>query len=227
MHAHATPRPPWTHVETWVFDLDNTLYPPSARLFEQIDARMTGFIMRELGFGREAADRLRRDYWRRHGTTLRGLMVHHGTDPERFLAEVHAIDVSALGPDPALAAALARLPGRKIVHTNGSRAHAERVLAARGLGGLFEAIFAIEDKDYTPKPQPPAYRRLAAASGLEPSRAAMIEDDARNLVVPKALGMTTIWLCHGEPGETPDAAPTPAWVDRRITALTPFLEDLA
>lgn len=227
MTAHATPRPPWTHVETWVFDLDNTLYPPSARLFEQIDARMTGFIMRELGLGREAADRLRRDYWRAHGTTLRGLMAHHGTEPGRFLAEVHAIDLSALGPDPALAAALARLPGRKLVHTNGARAHAERVLAARGLGAAFEAIFAIEDKDYVPKPEPEAYRRLAAAAGLDPARAAMIEDDARNLEVPKALGMATVWLSHGPQEAAPDAAHTPAWVDRRITALTQFLEELA
>ncbi|HUF86452.1 MAG TPA: pyrimidine 5'-nucleotidase [Thermohalobaculum sp.] len=209
------------HVETWVFDLDNTLYEPCAGLFAQIDARMTGFIMRELGLAREVADRLRRDYWRRHGTTLRGLMAHHGTDPGRFLAEVHDIDLSALGPGPALAAALARLPGRKVIHTNGARVHAERVLAARGLAAQFDAIYAIEDKNYVPKPQRAAYDAILRRSGLDPARAAMIEDDARNLEVPKVLGMATVWLCHGRPG------PAPAWVDHRAPALTGFLAGLA
>lgn len=211
---------PWRQVETWVFDLDNTLYPPSARLFEQIDARMTGFIMRELGMAREAADRLRRDYWQAHGTTLRGLMAHHGTDPVRFLAEVHAIDLSALAPDPALAAALDRLPGRKLVHTNAARAHAGRVLAALGLAGRFDAIYAIEDKDYVPKPERAAYDAILARSGIDPARAAMIEDDARNLEVPKALGMATVWLCHASP------EPMPGWVDHRAPTLPGFLAAL-
>lgn len=208
------------HVETWIFDLDNTLYEPSARLFDQIDARMTDFIMRELGLDRAAADRLRRDYWRAHGTTLRGLMAHHGTDPARFLAEVHAIDLSALAPDAALAAGIARLPGRKLVHTNGARAHAERVLAARGLAAGFDAVYAIEDKAYVPKPERAAYDAVLARSGIDPARAAMVEDDPRNLAVPKALGMATVWLCHGRP------EPTPAWVDHRTPALSAFLDGL-
>jgi len=118
--------PNLSHVETWIFDLDNTLYHPSARLFEQINARMTGFIMRELGLGRAAADGLRRTYWQRYGTTLGGLIDGHGIDPARFLDEVHAIDLSALRPDAALAAAIGRLPGTRIVHTNGARAHDQR-----------------------------------------------------------------------------------------------------
>ena len=212
---------PWREVETWIFDLDNTLYEPSARLFDQIDQRMTAFIMRELGLAREAADRLRRDYWRQHGTTLRGLMAHHGTDPAHFLAEVHEIDLSGLAPDPVLTAGLGRLPGRKVIHTNGARAHAERVLEARGLGDHFEAIYAIEDKDYVPKPQRAAYDAILRRSGIAPARAAMVEDDARNLEVPKALGMATVWVCHGRPG------PTPAWVDHRAPALAGFLGGLA
>ena len=217
MTRHATPPLGPAHVETWVFDLDNTLYEPSARLFDQIDARMTAFIMRELGLARAEADRLRRDYWRRHGTTLRGLMAHHATDPAHFLAEVHAIDLSALRPDPALAAALARLPGRRIVHTNAARAHAERVLAARGLASLFEAVYAIEDKAYVPKPERAAYERIVERARLDPACAAMIEDDPRNLAVPKALGMTTVWICHGRPD------PAPAWVDHRAPDLAAFL----
>jgi len=215
MHANLS------HVETWIFDLDNTLYHPSARLFDQINARMTGFIMRELGIPRAAADDLRRTYWQRHGTTLRGLIDGHGIDPARFLDEVHAIDLSALMPDADLAAATRRLPGARIVHTNGARAHAARVLAARGLEGLFDAVYAIEDKDLVPKPQPDAYHRIIRLSGLDPARAAMIEDDARNLEVPKALGMATVWLCHRA------GARAPAFVDRRITRVSRFLQELA
>jgi putative hydrolase of the HAD superfamily len=212
-------RPNLSHVETWIFDLDNTLYHPSARLFDQINARMTGFIMRELGIPRAAADELRRGSWQRHGTTLRGLIDGHGIDPAQFLDEVHAIDLSALKPDAGLAAAIRRLPGARIVHTNGARAHAARVLEARGLEGVFDAVYAIEDKDLVAKPQPDAYRRIIRLSGLDPARAAMIEDDVRNLEVPKALGMATIWLCHRI------GAKAPAFVDRRITRLTPFLQE--
>ena len=211
----------FNHVETWIFDLDNTLYHPSARLFDQINARMTGFIMRELGVSRAEADDLRRTYWQRHGTTLRGLIDSHGVDPARFLDEVHDIDLSTLRPDAGLAAAIRRLPGTRIVHTNGARAHAARVLAARGLERLFDAVYAIEDKDLVAKPQPDAYHRVIRLSGLDPARAAMIEDEVRNLEVPKALGMATIWLCHQA------GARAPAFVDHRITRLSRFLQELA
>ena len=213
--------PNLTGVETWIFDLDNTLYHPSARLFDQINLRMTGFIMRELGVSRTEANELRRVYWQSHGTTLRGLIDNHGIDPARFLDEAHDIDLSALKPDADLATAIRRLPGARIVHTNGARAHASRVLAARGLEGLFDAVYAIEDKALVPKPKPDAYRCIIRLSGLDPARAAMIEDDVRNLEVPKAFGMVTIWLCH-QTGST-----APAFVDHRITGLTPFLQEFA
>ncbi|HSF94446.1 MAG TPA: pyrimidine 5'-nucleotidase [Thermohalobaculum sp.] len=207
------------HVETWIFDLDNTLYHPSARLFDQINAKMTGFIMRELGVGRAEADRLRQGYWQRHGTTLRGLIEEHRVDAVRFLDEVHEIDLAALAPDADLAEALRRLPGRKIVHTNGARSHAARVLAARGLTGHFDAVYAIEDKALVPKPQRDAYDRIVRLDGFDPARAAMIEDDARNLEVPKALGMATVWVSHR------NGAKAPGWVDRRISRLTTFLRE--
>jgi putative hydrolase of the HAD superfamily len=207
-------------IDTWIFDLDNTLYHPSARLFDQINARMTEFIMRELGTTRIEADRMRRVYWERHGTTLAGLMAEHGVDAARFLDEVHAIDLSALTPDHGLARAIRRLPGRKLVHTNGSRSHAARVLAARGLDAAFDAVYAIEDKDLVPKPAPAAFGRVVDLAAIEPARAAMIEDDARNLETPKALGMATVWLCHVA------GARAPAWVDRRITRLRAFLDRL-
>ena len=152
---------------------------------------------------------------------LRGLIENHGIDPARLLDEVHAIDLSALKPDAGLAAAIRRLPGARIVHTNGARAHAARVLAARGLEGVFDAVYAIEDNGLVAKPQPEAYRRVIRLSGLDPARAAMIEDEVRNLEVPKALGMATIWLCHRA------GARAPAFVDHRITRLIRFLQELA
>ena len=164
------------------------------------------------------ANRLRSEYWHHYGTTLRGLIERHRVDPGRFLAAAHAIDYGALRADPRLHRAIAGLKGRKIVHTNGSRAHASAVLAARGLVGAFDAVFAIEDKALVPKPQPKAYAAVHRLAGLEPRRSAMVEDDARNLEVPKTLGMATVWLCHA------DGAPTPAHVDRRIARLTEFLE---
>ena len=186
------PSDPFKHVDTWVFDLDNTLYHPRVRLFEQIDQKMTDFVMRVTGTDRTESDRLRRTYWQHYGTTLAGLMAHHGTDPEPYLVEVHDIDFSVLAPDPALRAAIARLRGRRIVYTNGSAPYAQRVIAARGLDGLFDAVYGVEHAAYVPKPQPQAFAKVFAADGLDPGRAAMFEDDPRNLKVPHELGMRTV-----------------------------------
>ncbi len=186
------PRALFAHVDTWVFDLDNTLYPPTIRLFDQIEARMAAYLMRTLGVDMDAAQALRADYWRNHGTTLAGLMEEHGIDPEPYLAEVHDIDLSAVPPAPALCTAIGRLPGRKIVYTNGSREHARRVTAACGLEGCFEALYGFEDARYVPKPRAAAYAAVFALDGLAPERAAMFEDDHRNLEIPHGLGMRTV-----------------------------------
>ncbi|MBB05435.1 pyrimidine 5'-nucleotidase [Pseudooceanicola sp.] len=182
----------FNHVTTWVFDLDNTLYPPSMRLFDQIEARMTDWVMRTLGVDRSEADRLRILYWRDHGTTLAGLMRNHGVDPGPYLTEVHDIDFTVLSADPALADGIAALPGRKIIYTNGCAPYAERVTEARGLGGLFDAIYGVEHADYLPKPEAGAFDLVFALDKLDPARAAMFEDDPRNLAAPHALGMRTI-----------------------------------
>jgi putative hydrolase of the HAD superfamily len=182
----------FTHVRTWVFDLDNTLYPPSARLFDLIDRRMTAWIVEALGVDAGAADQMRADYWRRYGTTLAGLMAEHGVDPEPYLVEVHDIPLDRLAPDPSLAARIRDLPGRRIVYTNGSAPYAERVLAARGLSGLFDAVYGVEHAGYRPKPDRDAFDAIFARDGLEPRAAAMFEDDPRNLAVPHALGLRTV-----------------------------------
>lgn len=209
--------PTFARVESWIFDLDNTLYPPSARLFEQINLRMTDFIERELEVSRAAADEIRARYWRHYGITLKGLIDHHGIDADAFLAEVHDIDLAALSSAPELAEAIRILPGGKIIHTNGPRIHAEAVLKARGLTGLFDAVYTIEDKAFVAKPRVRAYEIVVEQAGIAPDRAAMIEDDVRNLVVPKAMGMATVWIDHGRGG------PTPPHVDMRIERLETVL----
>ena len=186
------PRQLFAHVETWVFDLDNTLYPASIRLFDQIEARMGAYIVRTLGLSPEAAAGLRARYWQAYGTTLAGLMREHGVDPEPYLAEVHDIDLSAVPASPVLTAAIGRLPGRKIVFTNGSREHARRVTRAVGLDGCFDALYGFEDAAYVPKPEAAAFGTVFALDRLVPARAAMFEDDHRNLAVPHGLGMRTV-----------------------------------
>lgn len=189
---------PFNHIRTWVFDLDNTLYPPSARLFDQIEQRMTAYVMRTLGVDRAEASRLRQHYWQCHGTTLAGLIREHGIDPDPYLVDVHDISFVALMPDPALRAAIAGLPGRRIVYTNGSAPYAERVIAARGLSGIFDAVYGVEHAGYLPKPERAAFETVFATDGLDPAQAAMFEDDARNLAAPFAMGMRTI-LVAGTP----------------------------
>ncbi|WP_417587946.1 pyrimidine 5'-nucleotidase [Pararhodobacter oceanensis] len=180
------------HVDTWVFDLDNTLYPPHMRLFDQIERKMVDYVIRTTGVDYAQAHHLRRSYWAEYGTTLAGLMAHHGVDPVPYLVEVHDIDFSVLDPDPELRAAITRLQGRRIVYTNGSAPYAERVLEARGLSGLFDAVYGVEDADYHPKPRAEAFDKVFTRDGLKTQTAAMFEDDPRNLKVPHDLGMRTV-----------------------------------
>ncbi|MGB8622607.1 MAG: pyrimidine 5'-nucleotidase [Paracoccaceae bacterium] len=182
----------FTHVTGWVFDLDNTLYPPEARLFDQIEARMTAYVMEALRVERAEANRLRRSYFAQYGTTLAGLMEVHGIDPAPYLVAVHEIDLSGLSPDRELRARIAALPGRRIVYTNGSAPYAERVLEARGLSDAFDAVYGVEDAGFRPKPEREAFEAVFAADGLTPRNAAMFEDDPRNLAAPHAMGMRTV-----------------------------------
>lgn len=186
------PKQHFTHVETWVFDLDNTLYPPAARLFDQIEVRMTQYVMDALGVDRAEADRLRGHYWKTHGTTLAGLMREHGVDPGPYLTHVHEIDLSHLEADADLAARIRALPGRKIVYTNGCAPYAERVVDKRGLGGIFDAVYGVEHAGFRPKPEREAFDAIFAQDGVAPDRAAMFEDDPRNLAAPHEMGMRTV-----------------------------------
>jgi putative hydrolase of the HAD superfamily len=158
--------------------------------------------MQSLGVPREEADRLRADYWRLYGTTLAGLMHEHGLDPVPYLEDVHDIALDHLAPDPVLAAAIAALPGRRVVYTNGSAPYAARVLDARGLAGVFDAVFGVEHAGFRPKPERQAFETVFASAGINAARSAMFEDDPRNLAAPHAMGMRTV---HVAP--TPEPAP--------------------
>jgi putative hydrolase of the HAD superfamily len=179
-------------VETWVFDLDNTLYPHHLNLWQQVDGRIRDYIVDFLKVTHDEAFRVQKDYYRRYGTTMRGLMEEHGLDPEKFLEVVHQIDHSPLTPNPALGAAIAALPGRKLILTNGTRAHAETVMRRLEIAEHFEDVFDIAAAKLEPKPRPQVYQRFLARHGVDPRRAAIFEDLARNLEVPHALGMTTV-----------------------------------
>lgn len=207
----------FTHVDTWVFDLDNTLYPPEARLFDQIERLMAGYVMRELKVDEATAHRMRREYWKTHGTTLAGLMREHDVDPLPFLDEVHQLDLSGLQAAPELRAAITALPGRKVIYTNGSRDHGHKVSEARGLAGVFDAIYGVEDADFVPKPDHAAFDMVFKADNLSPTSAAMFEDDIRNLAVPHGLGMKTVLVGPPE---------TAAHVQHQTEDLAVFLAKL-
>jgi putative hydrolase of the HAD superfamily len=192
---------PLAQIETWIFDLDNTLYPGTCKLYAEVEQRMGAFIMEELKLDHHGAHELRRRFLDRHGTTLKGLMIEYDMAPERFLDYVHEIDLSSVEEDLELGEAIAALPGRKLIFTNGTKRHAERVLGRLGLGSHFAAIHDIIACGYTPKPDPAAYAAFVNQYEIDPTRAAMIEDMARNLPPAAALGMTTIWVKGGPHSE--------------------------
>src|SRR5713101_3169939 len=187
-------RCPLGEIETWIFDLDNTLYPASCRLFDQVQQRMNEFICERLSVSPDEAAELRRTYFREHGTTMSGLMAVNRIDPHDFLAFVHDVDLACVPADPALAAALRRLQGRKIVHTNGSVRHAERLLDHLGLSDAFSGIVDIVAADFDPKPSLAGYQLLLRRHAVDAARALMVEDMAKNLAPAAQLGMTTAWL---------------------------------
>jgi putative hydrolase of the HAD superfamily len=218
------PHPLLSRIDTWIFDLDNTLYPPSAGLFDLIDERMGAFIGRLLGCDPVEARRVQKQYFHDHGTTMAGLMHHHGVEAEDFLTDVHDIALDRIGPCDRLAAHIAALPGRRIIFTNADADYAARVLSARGLDGLFDDICDIRATGYIPKPQHQAYERLIADYGVTASTSLFAEDMARNLTPAKALGMTTLWLDNGAESGHRDRQDHA--IDYRSHDLTDWLDSL-
>ena len=213
-------------IETWVFDLDNTLYHPSAHdLFPAMDERMNAFIADLLDCDVEAANRYRRQWFERHGTTLRGLIEEHGVEPAAFLEFVHDLDLSGLALNARLDRALAALPGRKVIFTNATETHAVRVTERLGIRHHFEAVFDVVAADYLPKPNARAYARFMERHGIAPASAAMFEDTARNLEPARQLGMTTVWVETERPNARP--APDADYIDFGTDDLVGWLEAVA
>lgn len=188
----------FSHVDTWVFDLDNTLYPASCRLFDQIDVKMGEFVSRLLDVDYAEAKRRQKEMFYKYGTTLRGLMTEHGITPDDFLDYVHDIDHSPVPLNTKLDEALHALPGRKLIFTNGTVAHAEKVLNRIGITHHFGDIFDIVHSDFVPKPEMEPYRKFVRQTGINPESSAMFEDIARNLEAPHALGMVTVLVVSPE-----------------------------
>jgi putative hydrolase of the HAD superfamily len=197
-------------VDTWIFDLDNTLYPAECMLFAQIDERMGAFLSEFLGIDRVEARRVQKEYYHRYGTTLTGLMKEHKMAPERYLDFVHDIDLAAVAAAPELGAAIEKLPGHKYIFTNGSRRHAERVAEKLGVLHHFEDIFDIVSGEYVPKPSTEAYDRFLKAHGVNAPSSAMFEDIPHNLEAPHKLGMSTV-LVHSDCYDHPSQLPIREW----------------
>ena len=188
----------FTHVETWVFDLDNTLYPHHLNLWQQVDERIRSYIAEYLKVSRDEAFRVQKDYYKRYGTSMRGMMTEHGMNPDEYLAYVHHIDHSPLEPNPRLGAAIEQLPGRKLILTNGTRAHADAVMKRLDIHHHFEDVFDIIAAELEPKPSKRTYERFLKQHGVDPAKSAMFEDLARNLEAPHDLGMTTVLVVPPE-----------------------------
>ena len=208
------------HVDAWLFDLDDTLYPAETELMNLIRERITLFVMELTGADRETSRVIQTGWFAEHGAALPGLLAEHNVTPEAFLDFVHDVPLDRVPPDPELAAALARLPGRRLIFTNGADHHARRVLERIGVADLFEGVFHILSGDLIPKPAPKTYARMIDAFALDPSRVAFFEDSERNLEHAAMLGMTTVLVGpHAE-------ASTAPFVHYRTPRLTPFLQTL-
>jgi putative hydrolase of the HAD superfamily len=217
-------RPDLAHVDSWIFDLDNSLYPASCNLFELIDQRMGAYIQQLLDVDAAEARRVQKGYFHAHGTTLAGLMAEHGVAPRDFLEFVHDIDLARLTADPALVAALDRLPGRKFIFTNADEGYAARVLDRLGLANAFDGMHDIHAMDYVPKPHPTAYAAICDRHGIDPRGALFADDMVRNLAPAKAIGMTTLWVDNGSE-QGPDTHP-PEVVDYRAADIGLFLSEI-
>jgi putative hydrolase of the HAD superfamily len=210
-----------SHINVWLFDLDLTLYAPEHNIMEQVRNRIAAYVEDYFKVSQEESHSIRHKYWRKYGTTLGGLIAEHNVDPAGYLDFVHDVDMSLLQPCAKLRAGIEALPGRKLIFTNADAPYAKRVLAARGLDGVFEGLFDIHQMEHRPKPEPDSYVRMCDAFGIDPATTLFFEDSAHNLEPAKAMGMTTAWVNHISDSE---AVPErPAFVDHEIHNLADWL----
>jgi putative hydrolase of the HAD superfamily len=211
------------HIDSWIFDLDLTLYGPEANIMAQVRDRIALYVERHFNIGSDAAHQIRHTYWKKYGTTLGGLMAEHGVDPHGYLDFVHDVDMSLLQPAADLRDQIEALPGRKLIFTNADAPYAQRVLMARGLDGVFEDIFDIHRMQHLPKPAPTSYDRLCTELHIDPTHALFVEDSAHNLGPAKALGMTTIWVNHDIGA---DSSGVEAFIDHEVADISGWLSSV-
>ncbi len=216
---------PLAHIDTWIFDLDLTLYAPEHNIMAQVRDRIALFVENYFEIDSEAAHKIRHAYWKSYGTTLGGLMAEHGVDLHAYLDFVHDVDLSLLKPCSRLRAGIEALPGRKLIFTNADAPYAERVLGARGLGGVFEGMMDIHTMDHRPKPDPVSYAKFCAQFDVQPETALFVEDSVHNLEPAHAMGMTTVWINHSSDREA-GGKERPAYVDHEITDVADWLHEV-
>ncbi len=217
--------PAFAKIDAWIFDLDLTLYAPEHNIMEQVRDRIALFVEDYFKIDSEAAHKIRHAYWKSYGTTLGGLMAEHGVDLHTYLDFVHDVDLSLLKPCSRLRAGIEALPGRKLIFTNADAPYAERILAARGLEGLFEGMMDIHVMNHKPKPEPASYEKFCAMFDVQPACALFVEDSVHNLEPAHAMGMTTVWINHNSDGEA-GGKERPPYVDHEIADVADWLHEV-
>ena len=213
-------------INTWIFDLDNTLYSADSGIFQQVHDLMGKFVSSHLDIGIEEAKIIQKNYYKQHGTTLRGMMDNHGVDPDHFLAEVHKLDYSIVGPNHKLNEELKKLQGRKIIYTNANMQHALEILERIELSNFFDEIYDIKMANYIPKPELAPYKQMIAQFDIETKSSAMFDDIAKNLVPAKNVGFTSVWIDAGYENFSDDIKSSKQYLDYETTNITEFLEDV-
>ncbi len=213
-------------INTWIFDLDNTLYSADSGIFQQVHRLMGEFISKNLNIDLTEAKKLQSKYYKQHGTTLRGMIDNHGTNPDYFLEEVHKLDYSIVGPNDLLNKELKKLEGRKIIYTNANKKHAIDVLERINLTNFFDEIFDIKMANYIPKPEIKPYQQIIELFNINPKSSAMFDDIARNLVPAKKVGFTPVWIDAGYENFSDDIKSSKNYLDYETRDLSLFLKDI-
>ena len=213
-------------INTWIFDLDNTLYSADSGIFQQVHKLMGEFISKNLKMDMVEAKKLQSKYYKQHGTTLRGLMDNHGVEPDYFLDEVHKLDYSIVGPDEILNKELEKIQGRKIIYTNANKKHVVDVLERINLTNFFDEIFDIKMANYIPKPEIRPYEQIIDIFNINPSSSAMFDDIAKNLVPAKKVGFTPVWVDAGYENFSDDIQASKDYLDYSTRNLSSFLKDI-
>ena len=213
-------------IDTWIFDLDNTLYSADSGIFQQVHKLMGKFIVDHLNLNINEAKKIQRKYYKKHGTTLRGLMDHHGIDPDSFLEEVHNLDYSIVSPNLKLAKNLENLNGKKFIFTNANKKHADIILDKLQIANLFEGIFDIKMANYIPKPEIQTYEKLIETYKITPNKTIMFDDIAKNLVPASKMGFITVWIDVGHENFSDDIASSKKYLDHQTKDLSQWLSNI-